>query len=339
MTPTRPAWTITLHPDPPGIHSWSVLCGLSMLARSGGIRLRIADCGIGRGQGTWFDARHDASGTRRHIYIDTSDGASDWSEDRARRADAVWKRSPSAPHHRPLGLVAGMRSGCEPLARLAVSATTTALQRRDVWSARAAWSGLVHARQNARLATYAEQGAGEAKVLFQTRAWSDGEMSDPGDRSALNESRAQVIRVLRDQFSDRFVGGFVDSPTARRLYPDLITSMPSDRASYVALIGSCAVAVSTVGLHGSNPWKLAEYLAAGRAIVSEPLRFEIPETLDGVVDWFESPDACVAAVRHLLDDDAARETRRAAAHHFWDLNARPDSLLLRRLAEEFGVQA
>jgi hypothetical protein len=271
------------------------------------------------------------------VYIDTSDGARNWSDRRAIDADAVWKRSPSAEGHRPLGLVAGMRSGREPLVRLGLAGSATAIRRRDIASVRAVWSGVLRARRQARLEAYSRAGDGGTRVLFQTRAWSDADMSDPDDRSMLNESRARLIRALREEYADRFVGGFVDSPVARRLYPDLLTSMPSDRASYVELIGSCAIGVSTVGLHGSNPWKVAEYLAAGRAIVSEPLRFEIPESLDGIVDWFDSPSDCVAAVRTLLDDAGTLTAHREAARRFWEENARPDVLLRRRLTEEFGV--
>ena len=52
---------------------------------------------------------------------------------------------------------------------------------------------------------------------------------------------------------------------------------------------------------------MLEYLAASRAVVTQRLHHTLPETLDGVVGWFDSPATCLAHCRQLLDDEQACE--------------------------------
>jgi hypothetical protein len=90
-----------------------------------------------------------------------------------------------------------------------------------------------------------------------------------------------------------------------------------------------------VGLHGSNPWKLVEYLAGSRAIVSEPLRYELPESLTGTAEFFDDPKQCVELCTALLDSRSRRAELQGRSRSYWLQNVRPDRLLARRLNEEF----
>ena len=63
-----------------------------------------------------------------------------------------------------------------------------------------------------------------------------------------------------------------------------------------------AVCVASAGLHGSTGGKFGEYAAAGRAIVSEPLRYTVPGPFAAGENYLEytTPEECVEQVRFLL---------------------------------------
>ena len=146
---------------------------------------------------------------------------------------------------------------------------------------------------------------------------------------------AALIGALRRHFGSRFVGGLTRTEFTQTHYPHFLSDHSQARVDYVQLVRSSAIAVSSVGLHGSNPWKLAEYLAGGAAIVSEPLRFAIPESLDGTATFFTDVDGCLAACDDLLSNARVLHEHHERSREYWRKYARPDALLRRRLTEEF----
>ena len=85
--------------------------------------------------------------------------------------------------------------------------------------------------------------------------------------------------------------------------------------------------MNTDGLDGSPGFKLGESMAAGAAIVSQPFRFELPESLVPEVHYlpFVEPEECVAQCRRLLDDRALAERMRRANLAYYRRNVRPEA--------------
>lgn len=121
------------------------------------------------------------------------------------------------------------------------------------------------------------------RVLFQCRLWDlDGVAAkNREDTHAVNQSRIALIRELKQTLGGRFIGGLQNTVYARELAPDLISVMPTARRDYIQLVRDSAVVISTSGLLKSNGWKLGEYVALGKAIISEPIATRLPgEFLD-----------------------------------------------------------
>ena len=173
-------------------------------------------------------------------------------------------------------------------------------------------------------------------MLYQVAGWAPERTSTPERGATVNESRAALIGALRRHFGSRFIGGFTRTEFTQTHYPHFLSDHSQARVDYVQLVRSSAIAVSSVGLHGSNPWKLAEYLAGGAAIVSEPLRFAIPESLDGTATFFTDVDGCLAACDDLLSNARVLHEHHERSREYWRKYARPDALLRRRLTEEFA---
>ena len=85
--------------------------------------------------------------------------------------------------------------------------------------------------------------------------------------------------------------------------PDKLTG----KRAYLHRMQHTEICVASTGLHGSTGWKLAEYVAAGRAIVTEPLRYTLPGGFEEGKNYktYTSPAECEAQLRQLLADPAA----------------------------------
>jgi hypothetical protein len=151
----------------------------------------------------------------------------------------------------------------------------------------------------------------------------------------LNEMRAGCIRSLRKEFGPRFHGGFEHTEYAVRKYGDALAGRASDtrKNSYLRLLRDYPIGVATTGLHGSIGWKLAEYVATSRAIVTEPLRSLVPGPFDCPVNYltFRTSAECVERVAGLLEDREARERMMDANRVYYHEWLRPDSLVKRTL--------
>ena len=156
------------------------------------------------------------------------------------------------------------------------------------------------------------------------------------ERHAINESRAACIRLLRREFADRFFGGVAASEFTRREYADVVLDDPSlaRKDAYLAFMKTFDIHISTMGLHGSTGWKFAEYIAASKVIVCEPLCYESSGGLADGVHYlsFTDADSCVENV-HALLDDTARAEMTARNHSYAESYLRPAAFVRTTLAD------
>jgi len=215
--------------------------------------------------------------------------------------------------------------------------------------ARAAWRGpqalhrwTLSARQFACLPAASQFEAStdeplEPVVVYQTRLWEQHE-TEPDDAAAINRQRVQIVRALRRTLGRAFLGGLVATPLARREYPDEVVSPAESRmANYAARSRRAAIGVYTRGLHHSSAFKLAEYLAGGKAIVAEGLRNQTPAALEPDEHWlaFRDADECVQQCRQLLQDQERRTALRRAAAEYYRRYVEPMAHLRWTLDEAF----
>jgi Glycosyl transferases group 1 len=139
------------------------------------------------------------------------------------------------------------------------------------------------------------------EIVFQTRVWTQADCSTEAIEP-LNESRVAMVRALRKSFPKHFRGGVIPTKLARNRYPDALTAEPTRPAGYLTASRESLIGISTRGLHHSTPFKLPEYLAGSKCVVSEPLRNALPDMLEGGRDlvWFRGVDECLAKCEELL---------------------------------------
>lgn len=177
----------------------------------------------------------------------------------------------------------------------------------------------------------------ERRILFQTRVWEPEDVSHD-DPLPINMMRVNLVRALRSEFGQRFVGGLVPTSFALKNYPDLVANTNYRRRQYAAMSRGAFIGVYSRGLHYSNAFKLSEYLAASQCIVAEPLYHELPVPLVEGKHYaaFQNVDECVARCSELLGNEDKARQMRDSNHQYYRLNVRPVSHMRQVLDRAFG---
>jgi len=175
------------------------------------------------------------------------------------------------------------------------------------------------------------------KVLFLVRAWKPENVSTEEkklERYRMNDQRANIIRTLKKELGNKFVGGFLKEPYAETMYPDCVVSKNmTSKKNYLELMKDSDICIATTGLEESIGWKFAEYVAASNAIVSEKLMFTLPGDFKEGQNYlcFSSSEECVAQVNKLIEDKAMRLEMMHNNYKYYCSNVEPKKLVLNAL--------
>ena len=183
------------------------------------------------------------------------------------------------------------------------------------------------------------------RVQLFTRAWDPAHVSDnPAQveaRHAMNHMRAGCIRKLRLAFGDDFSGGFVPGQYARERFPDCLApdARLTRKRAFIHLVHQTDICVTSLGLQDSNGFRLAEYVAAARAIVGERMRHSLPGDFEAGKNYldFTTPDECVAAAQALFEDPARRYAMMQRNQDYYRAYIRPDALVWNTLQQGAGA--
>jgi hypothetical protein len=182
--------------------------------------------------------------------------------------------------------------------------------------------------------------AAEPRVLFLVTAYDPYDNPDRSDqkvqeRERLNDTRAQCIRLLRKELGPRFLGGFNHNAHASARYRDCLVddARVTDKRNYLDTLRSFPICVATAGLHGSAGWKLAEYVALSKAIVSEDLLYDVPGDFGPERNYleFDRPQQCVEQAVRLINDRDLRWALMAANARYYRAHLRPDRIVMNAL--------
>lgn len=178
------------------------------------------------------------------------------------------------------------------------------------------------------------------RILFMVRAWDPAELTDHpqeklDERIHINETRARCIRMLRQEFGERFTGGFQHCEYTRKNFGDLLISdnRLTSKRNFIEALRQYPICVSTMGLHGSNGWKLGEYVAFSKAIIGEKPKHELPGNFSDGNNYlsFVTPEQCVAHAHRLFNDEQLRQSLMLNNQQYYREYLRPDVMIKRTL--------
>jgi hypothetical protein len=182
----------------------------------------------------------------------------------------------------------------------------------------------------------------EPKVLLQTRLWTPQECPRIAEDRLweINAMRVNTVRSLRERFRGQFVGGLIPTALAREIHPDLcLPTENTKRRNFMDTVRKCLVCVTTTGLHDSIGFKLPEYLAASRCIVTEPPKHQLPVPLEEGTNYlpFRTADECVKACERLLSDPQFAYRMRCANYRYYADEVEPSALVQRCLTAAMAM--
>ena len=181
----------------------------------------------------------------------------------------------------------------------------------------------------------------EPKALFITRVWEPFHDRDRASaRERMNEMRVKCIERLRQEFGNRFLGGLLHTRYAIANYKQALLTEDgiSAKENYFKLLRLFPIGITTTGLHGSTGWKMGEYVAFSRAIVSEKLHHQVPGDFgpDSHYLEFQTVDQCVEQVGRLFSDAALRSRLMKNNFGYYHRYLRPDVMIKRTLNIALG---
>jgi hypothetical protein len=175
----------------------------------------------------------------------------------------------------------------------------------------------------------------EPPVLFLARAWDPQEIKNLSaeriaERHYINNMRASCIRGLRKEFGHSFLGGFAASTFAQAYYPDCVVDVRvTQKSKYLLAVRKAGICIATMGLDKSNGWKLAEYIANAKAIVTEELHFEVTGNFEVGRNYlaFQSAEQCVEGAVRLYEHPDQCYRMRMNNYAYYHQYLRPDILV------------
>lgn len=172
------------------------------------------------------------------------------------------------------------------------------------------------------------------KILFLTRTWKPDRMKDKEkkeERIEINTQRANIIRLLKKEFKNDFVGGFSEDDYTRKYFSDCIVPQElTHKKNYLRILKDSSICIATKGLENSNGWKLAEYISASKAIVTEPLFFQVGKSFQKDKNYLTFKDhlECIDNVSQLQNDKNLRYEMMENNYRYYHSFLRPDSIIL-----------
>lgn len=147
--------------------------------------------------------------------------------------------------------------------------------------------------------------------------------------------RIKLIRALRKEFGDDlFVGGVSQDAFSEQRCPDLLVAPTlTSKKSFMQLCKSNYICIASQGLHNSIGWKLAEYVANARTIITDPLYYSVTGDFEENTNYlvYNNVEECIQACHALLRDvDRVHKMEQANAEYYKSYLA-PDVLIKRTL--------
>jgi hypothetical protein len=107
----------------------------------------------------------------------------------------------------------------------------------------------------------------------------------------------------------------------------------SSKKNYMNLLQKCPICIATTGLQDSIEWKVAEYVALSKAIVSEKLNCELPGNFSKDNNYleFNSAQECIDQTMQLVENKNLMQKLMINNNQYYKEHLVPDQLILRTI--------
>jgi len=89
------------------------------------------------------------------------------------------------------------------------------------------------------------------KIIFCARVWNPDRFKEDERKIEcyeINRERISLVRALKNNFKDKFVGGIQDEPYARKICPDiLLPDSFNNKLNYLRIMQECTIGIAARG--------------------------------------------------------------------------------------------
>lgn len=174
-------------------------------------------------------------------------------------------------------------------------------------------------------------------VFFCSTLWYSDEWNQ--NDATVNARRARFIRACKETEDLCFEGGFVPQQgrSSTELFSDCLSNTSYPYQIWLQKTKQSALVFNTPAFWDCHGWKLGEYLALGKAIVSTPLSNDLPAPLThGINIHFveNTQESMKEAIHYIITHPDYKEKLEHGAAEYWATYGEPIKSL-----ELLGVHA
>lgn len=153
-----------------------------------------------------------------------------------------------------------------------------------------------------------------------------------------NELRAEFIRSCKNINGILFEGGLLSRPTNELFheYKDVIVNQYIPNPEYIKKSKESVLAFSTPAAWGCHGWKLGEYFAMGKAIISSPFYNDLPEGIihGENIHIVDDVNQVKESVKKIINDTYYRKKLQMGARQYYNDFLKPESSIKRIIDHE-----
>ncbi|MGV3345135.1 hypothetical protein ACGVWS_05075 [Enterobacteriaceae bacterium LUAb1] len=173
------------------------------------------------------------------------------------------------------------------------------------------------------------------RILFLTGLWDpDEDLSISDEINKITETRISVLNTLSTEFSKISTFGVNDTTFTRKFAKKYILSKKmTSRMNFINMLKSHEICITSTGMHYSTGWRLGEYIAASRSIISEELHYKTVGNFKKNENYlpFSCSDTLIEAINRLLDIKK-RRSMMLKNYTYYNQYLRPDMLILNSIS-------
>jgi hypothetical protein len=174
----------------------------------------------------------------------------------------------------------------------------------------------------------------DLRIIYFTRLWNpDNVKSDVKreQRELMNELRRNLVRELRKEFGRHFLGGIIHSDFAVKYAPTEVVTDNSNvhKTNYLENLRRSDIGVADFGLELSVGFKMAEYVAMSKAIVTTPLNTLLPGSFEVGRNYLEykGTEDCIQQCYDLIQNPELIINMQYQNFNYYKQSLRPDKLI------------
>ncbi|NCB68830.1 MAG: hypothetical protein EOM47_08285 [Bacteroidia bacterium] len=217
------------------------------------------------------------------------------------------------------------------LSRKVYNKYATNFERKPFKNIKRHFSGYIkNYRNRLPLESYANQSEIENNyIFFLSTLWysDDYNRNDEG----VNRRRANFIEVCNEKSKCKFEGGLLADNSSSKNFVNSTTTIRLSFDKWICKTKKSVLVFNTPAFWDCHGWKLGEYLALGKAIISTPLSNDLPEPLVHGKHIHIIPDSSKESIRiaveYILNNPEYRKTLELNARKYWYTYGEPISAL------------